>query len=615
MVEDIFFSMKNTKFRNKILMYNLPLVVLPILIISIITGVYSSKYIIKNAQYHTEEMLGQIEINMDAYIESNDHIISSLALNEYVLEYLNIEETEDEKRVIAETKVRELMGQYKEIYNDVSGILIVPEEGTYLSNEMYRITREPLRNDDWYEMAVEHAPNVVLISKPIGRNVRHWQDIYAEDIVSVAKSIYDPVTNELLGVINIDMKIEIFEEALEKLILGQKGFVFVMDSKGDIVYTPTNDIVYRIKSGWINDDVKDSSYLINGKEYSILQTYSEYTHWSTIGVFEDGVLLSDVKDLILIILLIAGIMLALGILTSTVLASSISQPLKELQQLMQKAESGDMTVRFNGGKSEELIKLGLNFNNMIFKIQELLHLVYKEQRSKRKAELNILQQQIKPHFLYNTLDTIQWMAQEEGMKDIVKMVNALSKMFRISISRGKEFITLAEEIDHLESYLTIQKMRYEDKLSYYIDKDVALENCIVVKLILQPIVENAIYHGIKQKLMNGHIWIEVHKEDDVIAMYVKDDGVGLTEDQVKNLNEALQNKDAKSSDYGYGIFNVNDRIRLFFGDAYMLRFVYSEVGATVKVTHPIIEDETMLKSLVELPYKAMADNGENDNHV
>lgn len=596
-------------------MYNLPLVVLPILIISIITGVYSSKYIIKNAQYHTEEMLGQIEINMDAYIESNDHIISSLALNEYVLEYLNIEETEDEKRVIAETKVRELMGQYKEIYNDVSGILIVPEEGTYLSNEMYRITREPLRNDDWYEMAVEHAPNVVLISKPIGRNVRHWQDIYAEDIVSVAKSIYDPVTNELLGVINIDMKIEIFEEALEKLILGQKGFVFVMDSKGDIVYTPTNDIVYRIKSGWINDDVKDSSYLINGKEYSILQTYSEYTHWSTIGVFEDGVLLSDVKDLILIILLIAGIMLALGILTSTVLASSISQPLKELQQLMQKAESGDMTVRFNGGKSEELIKLGLNFNNMIFKIQELLHLVYKEQRSKRKAELNILQQQIKPHFLYNTLDTIQWMAQEEGMKDIVKMVNALSKMFRISISRGKEFITLAEEIDHLESYLTIQKMRYEDKLSYYIDKDVALENCIVVKLILQPIVENAIYHGIKQKLMNGHIWIEVHKEDDVIAMYVKDDGVGLTEDQVKNLNEALQNKDAKSSDYGYGIFNVNDRIRLFFGDAYMLRFVYSEVGATVKVTHPIIEDETMLKSLVELPYKAIADNGENDNHV
>ena len=270
---------------------------------------------------------------------------------------------------------------------------------------------------------------------------------------------------------------------------------------------------------------------------------------------------------------------------------------------MQKAENGDLSVRFYGGNTDEVTKLGQNFNHMIVKIQELLGVVYQEQRSMRKAELNILQQQIKPHFLYNTLDTIQWMAQEKGMDDIVEIVNALSKMFRISISRGKEFISLSEEINHLNSYLTIQKMRYEDKLSYTIESEEHLNKCMMIKLILQPIVENSIYHGIKQKMVNGHVNIRIYEENNMIVMMVSDDGVGLSVERVKELNHALKNETREKGTIGYGIFNVNDRIRLFFGEPYCLRFIYSENGAIVKVIHPIIKDQASLKKITESAQK------------
>lgn len=597
------------------MLYNVPLVVLPILIISLITAVYSSKHIIDNTQYHTEEMLGQIEINIDAYIQANDSVISYFSGNEYVLEYLKLTEQQEEKRLVAETKVREAMDLYKSVYSEVSGILIVPENGKYISNEMYRVSRESLKNDRWYKTVVQAEPGIVLISKPIGRNIKHWQDIYPEDVVSIAKSIYDPETNEFLGVISIDMKIEVLEEALKNLTLGKKGFVFIMDQYGEVVYSPTNEAVYRIKPSWIDNTSNTKTYMINDKAYSIMTTNSSYTNWTTIGVFEQGFILPEVKDLIYIILIIACVMLIVVILSSTVLASTISQPIKELQQLMQKAENGDLTVRFEGGNSDEVIKLGQNFNHMIFKIQELLKVVYLEQRNKRKAELNILQQQIKPHFLYNTLDTIQWMAQEHGMNDIVKIVNALSSMFRISISRGKEFITMEEEIKHLESYLTIQKMRYEDKVSYTIKKDPELNRCIVVKLILQPIVENAIYHGIKQKLVNGHIWIDIRRDNDMIVITVADDGVGMSEEQVTKLNMELENYDRTKGTHGYGIFNVNDRLRLFFGDDYKLRFIYFETGAMVKVTLPMITSTEMLNKMTENSYSDNDSEGREDQNV
>lgn len=569
------------------MLYIVPLVVIPILIISIIIGIFSSNLIISNTTYHTEEMLRQVQKNVDYYILSIERITDYLSCNEDVLEYLKVCNQLDNKRVESETKVRELMTHYKDIYNEVSGILIAPESGMYISNEMYRISRDHLRNDKWYEMAVINAPNMVLISKPIGRNIRHWQNLSPEDVVSIVKSVKDPDTGALLGVVCIDMKIDVIQDIIEKLTLGKSGFIFVMDEFSEVVYAPINKTVYRIKSEWLKSDTKNSKYHINGKEYSIIYNKSNYSNWYTVGVFNTEFIPAEVQNLFFIILIIACIMVIIGVLASTVFTASMSRPVKELQLLMQQAEKGDLDVRFDGGNSEEIIKLGTSFNNMIIKIRDLIKLVYNEQRSKRKAELKTLQQQIKPHFLYNTLDTIQWMAQEHEADDIVEVVSALAKLFRTSISRGNEFISLQEEIDHTRNYLIIQKTRYEDKLSYKIDFDKSLAECKVIKLILQPLVENSIYHGIKQKVGNGRIKIKIYKEDDAIIMLVKDDGVGMDKKRVDDINAVLKEENKNNTDFGYGIFNVNDRIRLFFGDDYGLRFIYSSTGTIAKITHPI----------------------------
>lgn len=589
------------------MLYIVPLIVIPILIISIIIGIFSSKLIINNTTYHTQEMLGQVQKNVDYYVLSIERITDYLSCNEDVLEYLRVCGQLHDKRVQSETKVRKLMTNYINIYSEVSGILIAPESGMYISNEMYRISRDPLKNDEWYKIAVQNAPDMVLISKPIGRNIRHWQNLSSDDVVSVVKCINDPDTGERMGVVCIDMKIDVIKSIIEKLTLGKSGFIFVMDESNEVVYAPINKTVYRIKSSWLQTENDNTLYHLNGKEYSIIYNKSDYSNWYTVGVFYTELIPTEVRNLFFIIIIIACIMVVIGVLASTVFTASMSRPVKELQLLMQQAEKGNLNVQFEGGSSEEIIKLGTSFNKMIIKIKDLIEIVYTEQRSKRKAELKTLQQQIKPHFLYNTLDTIQWMAQEHEADDIVEVVEALAKLFRISISRGNEFITLEEEIEHTRNYLIIQKTRYEDKLSYEINYDRALAKCKVIKLILQPLVENSIYHGIKQKVGNGHIKLQIYKEHNELLMLVSDNGVGISKKRVNEINSALA-EEKNNTNFGYGIFNVNDRIRLFFGDRYGLTFMYSKTGAIAKITHPIkfnvketekesITSQTMLQNI------------------
>jgi two-component system sensor histidine kinase YesM len=225
-----------------------------------------------------------------------------------------------------------------------------------------------------------------------------------------------------------------------------------------------------------------------------------------------------------------------------------------------------------------------------------------EQKSKREAELKVLQAQINPHFLYNTLDTIHWMAKDRKADDIVNLVVALTNLFRISLSKGREIIKFAEELEHIRSYLIIQKARYEDKLSFSIITDPELNRYSVVKLILQPLVENAIYHGIKAKRREGMITITAAKTENVLRIRVEDNGGGIREERLKEirdilmeripLNELQEGESDTSGDgkSGYGLFNVNERLKLRFGSEYGIR-IESEwgTGTVVEIMHPLID--------------------------
>ena len=254
---------------------------------------------------------------------------------------------------------------------------------------------------------------------------------------------------------------------------------------------------------------------------------------------------------------------------------------------MEEAETGNLDVRFPDPPNDEVGRLGQSFNTMIGEIGKLLDQVYVEQQKKREAEFRILQAQIKPHFLYNTLDTIHWMAQEKGATDIVGIVDALTRLFRISLSKGRDVIRLEEELEHVTSYLVIQKIRYLDKFDYTIDVDPTLLSLPVVKLTLQPLVENALYHGIKEKAGRGLLTLSARRESGALVLTVADDGAGMARSALEALVANLH-QDEEPSAHGFGVFSVHHRIRLVFGEEWGLSYRSSPgEGTTVTVRQPL----------------------------
>ena len=254
---------------------------------------------------------------------------------------------------------------------------------------------------------------------------------------------------------------------------------------------------------------------------------------------------------------------------------------------MKRAQTGDLSVRFDNHYQGEIGQLGDSFNSMVDKINELLQLVYAEQKQKREAEMKILREQIKPHFLYNTLDSIQWMAKRYQATDIVETVRALSNFFRISLSSGKEYITLREEMTLVLSYLDVQKFRYEDLFEYEPVFDEQLLDCMVPRLILQPLVENAIYYGIEDSLEKCTIRVTVREEPGSIFYRVEDSGPGMSPETL----QAVRDGTVKSKGNGIGLANIRERLKLLFEDSEFTIDSVSGEGTRVEIRIPKKEAE------------------------
>jgi two-component system sensor histidine kinase YesM len=246
----------------------------------------------------------------------------------------------------------------------------------------------------------------------------------------------------------------------------------------------------------------------------------------------------------------------------------------------------DLQALMTGKNANEIAELGMSFNIMIGKIKELLDSKIKEQENLKKAEFRALQAQINPHFLYNTLDTIIWMAEAKRNDQVIEIVRALSRFFRITLSEGKDWITLQEEIERTQSYLTIQKMRYRDILDYRIDADEAVLDGTILKLILQPLVENAIYHGIKNKRKGGTVIVRARRKDkNEVLFTVEDDGIGFTRYKLAKVQEKINSDsdELRLEERGFGLENVNKRIKLYYGKEYGLS-IESEYQVGTRIT-------------------------------
>ncbi|WP_040208936.1 sensor histidine kinase [Neobacillus jeddahensis] len=578
--------------RFKLLIYFFTLILLPFTTLGVLGNWVSSSTLEKEATRHTEQMIEQVQNNTEFYIKDMENIMKLLEAEPEVVDFLNQDQKQENlHKGSAETEIRRLMTNIQGNHPEIAGILLVNENDLDISNEMFRSSKDALTNESWFKEAIRTPLEYHFFSNPIGRNIKNRVNYSADEVVSIVKAIKEPDSGKYQGVILIDLKLEILETVIKGVTLGKNGFLFLMDNSGNVVYSPTNPVVYRVNPDWLHSTSQNIVKTISGKRFQILVSESKYTGWKTVGVFSLNDTLKEVTQVRNYSILLGLITLLLGIATAFFFTQSIVKPIGRLRGLMKEAEAGNLNVFFKSRSHDEIAELGNSFNNMIGEIRNLISQVFKEQKGKREAELRVLQEQIKPHFLYNTLDTIQWLAHEGKTDDIVKMIAALTNLFRIGLNKGKEMIRVEEEIEHIRSYLLIQKARYEDKLEYEIHIDKEIQDFLVLKLILQPLVENSIYHGIKARRGTGKIQIFAKRIEEKLIFTVKDDGVGISLQRLEQLKDLLKDGIPLSDKPAYGSFNINERIKLTFGQEYGLHMSSVEgEGTTVEIWHPIIKE-------------------------
>lgn len=391
--------------------------------------------------------------------------------------------------------------------------------------------------------------------------------------------------------VSLDLSFSSISSYINNVSIGPRGYCFLMDDEGNIVYHPQQQLLYaglKTENTSALAALDDGTYVDDTVIYCL--TSVEGSDWRIIGVsYVDELVNRNVQDMIRLSCLLAVVVLAAALLTSFLLSQLLGRPLRGLASAMESFETDadHFTYRPVGG-TREVRELSDSFGHMVLRIQQLMSTVREEEINLRKTELKALQAQINPHFLYNTLDSIAWMCEQGRNTDAVKMVHALARLFRISISKGNELIPIAKEIEHAESYLQIQKYRYKNQFTYEFDVDPTCLNYYCNKITLQPIIENAINHGLDLLVDEGRITVRVYPDGEDIVFTVQDNGVGMSEEQVASI----LHQDPKDRT-GIGIKNVNDRLQIYFGKQYGLHITSElDVGTCVEIRMPKIQEGT-----------------------
>ena len=385
--------------------------------------------------------------------------------------------------------------------------------------------------------------------------------------------------------VSLDLSFSSISSYMNNVSIGQRGYCFLMDGDGNMVYHPQQQLLY---SGLKSEDTAKLSQMEDGAWANDTVIYSltsvEGSDWRVVGVsYVDELVNRNVSEMVHLSLLIAAMVLLAALFTSWLLSRLLSRPLRSLESAMEDFESdADHFDYYPVGGTREVQELSCSFGHMVMRIQQLMNTVREEEVNLRKTELKALQAQINPHFLYNTLDSIAWMCEQGRNADAVKMVHALARLFRISISKGHELIPISREIEHAESYLQIQKYRYKNQFTYHFHVDPECLHYLCNKITLQPIIENAINHGLDLLVDEGRIDVYVQQDGDDIVFRVEDNGVGMSQEQIVAILEH-----GPKERTGIGIRNVNDRLKIYFGKEYGLTITSKlDVGTCVEIRMP-----------------------------
>ena len=576
-----------SRFRNRVIKYFVILILCAVIGYMFAAIINSRQIIEEMTTEYTEHIISSINDEIDSYISNMSQYAKILSENSDVRTYL-FDEGQKGRRFQSEQRVREQISILRRARVDIVDIGIVSKEGRYFINTSGDNMNKGVKiaDYDWLTKAFNGKQNVTP---------SHVQNIVKDQypwVVTLSEPIPNLTNDKNPGAVFIDLNFSTISNLCEGMYLGEKGYMFIVSSDGTIVYHPKQQLIY---GGFITEEIdkvissKDGTFYSEDGSRLYIKGHSDITGWTTVGVYYQEEMLNRVNSIVRQYIIISLVLMIVATFSAIMLANAVTLPILKLRKSMSQVQNGDFDVHLEELKSnDEIGDLVVSFETMTGEINHLLENNVKAEQEKRKNEMKALQAQINPHFLYNTLDSIIWMSQAGKKDDVIKMTSSLSKLLRRSISNPEEMVTLAEEIDQVKNYLVIQKMRYRDKLEYEIDSDPELEKHNVLKLLLQPLVENAIYHGIKYKEGKGLITIREYIEDGKLCIAVQDDGVGMTPDELEHIYDE-QKKNTVST--GVGVYNVNKRIKLNYGEDYGLFYrSWQGMGTVAILMLPLNEE-------------------------
>ena len=558
-----------------------------VIIITVISLSYTRQSVFENSSLYTQTIIQQMNQNIDSYIDYMENTSYLVSSNEDVQKYLFGDTADPEAR-------DRILSQFETILDSRSDILnlgIIAENGRMLINNGQRLTNQDLdiHSQEWYTNALEGRESVYLTSSHVQHIIsgeRPW-------VITLSRGIRNKemgTGQEKEGVFFIDLNYSAISELCDQSMVGNQGYAFIVDADGNIVYHPQQQQLYNeLQTENIDlvmnagSDIVTWGDGINKKMYSISR--SEKTGWTVVDCVRVEELLRRSNEAQSIYVLVAIGLMAVALFFSRFVAKSITLPIQRLCDSMERVQEGDFSVSDIVVDSEnEIGSLTKSFNVMTQRIHELMAQNIREQEAKRKSELKALQSQINPHFLYNTLDSIIWMAEGKKNEEVVLMTASLARLLRQSISNEDELVSIGQEIEYARGYLTIQKMRYKDKLEFWIEVEPSILNIRLIKLVLQPVIENAIYHGLKYKESRGLLLVKGFMKNGNAVLQVIDDGVGMDQETLDHIYERHK-VDYHSN--GVGIYNVQKRLQLYYGNEYGI--VYESKpgeGTTATITIP-----------------------------
>lgn len=537
---------------------------------------YYNHSLLRSAAVSSEQVVEQSAVAVNNYLDSMKEKLTKIS------DQIALSNSKEE--------FSETVNLTVQLQSDIYAIMIYDENGNIIlcQNEHSDIQKDKYKDLSFDKELFSKSDEFILTSP-------HVQTIFEGEYPWVVTLAKKQESDKFGGTIYIaiDFKFSEIAKYIDNVGIGPHGYCYIIDERGNIVYHPQQQLLYSGLKDEDNEKIRtysDGVYNENDKIYTIGTTNDN--NWRIVGVHYTDELTADRKTQMLFGIAIALLCCVVIVILFRMLYSNIvNKPVRELVSAMKTFEEEPEAFEYkpNVQTVHEIKVLYDSFDDLAYRTKDLMEQVRREEVVLRKTELKALQAQINPHFLYNTLDSIQWMCENKNNDDAVKMVGALAKLFRISISRGHELITIKDEIQHAQSYLIIQSFRYRNQFSYHFDVEDDLLDCLCNKITIQPLIENAIYHGIDRMVDEGEINITVKSSDDGdILITVSDNGVGMTAEQCKKI----LSKD-RSDSGGIGVKNVDDRLKIYFGEKYGLSIESElDVGTTVTVRIPKIRKES-----------------------